>query len=405
METAAPAFEFTLQFAAGVGQIDPAAGKLRGVTVAEVGAAVGHFAYLDAAGKVVGVGGIADARDFPTAKRSVPLAMDAASLATVVAAAKPIARVKTREDHDDAIRSRAGYAENFRIEAGKAVCDLTILDAYANRAIFLETAQKTPELIGLSGDFKFTAEIVGDQALMRVTRVDAVDIVDRGAVTHHGLFSVKSQPASGVDTPGSEKSARMAAAPNTADDEMAAPDWEAFKALCAGVAAYQAKHAECAAVIKECMSAIQPVPVPTPPGALAPANATNTMTAEAQLALKKEITTELSTSLAAIVATETAKAVQAASVEFRKELSALGLKPAVVPAPAAPATPATPELPADAPKTFLELKASIAKERKVSPAKAAEAAMRENPAFYAAHLRSKGIITEAQYSAQLAARR
>lgn len=167
-------------------KVDAGKGVLRGVTVAQVGEALGHFAYLDASGKVVAVGGKDGG---PPQTKRVPLCMDAKSIETVVAAGNMGGRVKARDDHNDAIGSRAGYAENFRMEGGKAVCDMTFYDSYRNRELVLETAAKTPELMGLSGDFKFDAEVIGGRAVMRVTKVDAVDIVDQGALTHAGLFS------------------------------------------------------------------------------------------------------------------------------------------------------------------------------------------------------------------------
>lgn len=400
----APSFDFSIQFAAAVGQVDAAAGKLFGVTVAEVGQAAGHFAFIDAAGKVVGVGGLDDAKDYPGAKRRLPLCMDEQSVASVILAAKASPRIKSREDHDDAISARAGFAENFRADGPtKAVCDLNLLDAYANRAVFLETATKTPELIGLSGDFKFTAEIVGERAMMRVSSIDAVDIVDRGALTHRGLFACKPL---GVDSPATSQ---MAAKPKE-DDTM--PDFAAFKAMCESVAAYRAKNAQCEAQINECMAAIQPVRVPTPPGAPAPVPAGPGENPEAKLsvtasAMTPEQQTAFKSEMAALVATETAKATTAALVEFRKEMSALGLKPAAVPA-AAPAANVTTE-PAATTKTttetFLSLKASVAAERKLSPSKAGEAVMRERPELYAAHLAAKGVISQAEFQAQLAARK
>ncbi len=394
------AFEFTLQFGAGagIGTVDPSTGVLRGVTVAEVGDAIGHFAFVDAAGKVVGIGSLDDAKDFPAAKRRLPLAMDEISLDTVVAASLRAKRVKTREDHDDSIQSRAGFSESFRREGTKVVCDLNLLDAYINRAVFLETAQKTPELIGLSGDFKFTAEVNGDRALMRVTRVDAVDIVDKGALTHAGLFAVRR-----VDSGSNSKSATFMAKKTDGDgndgDQM--PDLDAFKTMCDAIASYRAKHADAGKAIDDAMSAIKPVPTPTPKDAPAPAKPDNTMTAADTAKMKAELTSELTVALAA----ETAKAVTAGLVEFRKEMSALGLKPAAVPTPSPTVTTDPAKATTSTTETFLSLKAKVAGEKKISASAAGQLVMREKPELYAAHLREKGIISEREYSAQLAARK
>jgi len=106
-------------------------------------------------------------------------------------------------------------------------------------------------------------EVIGDKALMRVTRIDAVDLVDQGALTHAGLFRVKTQ----VDTPPTENLSIMA---KSAPEK---PDFKAFKTMCEQVAAYRAATQEDGAEIDECMAVfqpIEPVKVPTPAGAPAP---------------------------------------------------------------------------------------------------------------------------------------
>lgn len=371
-------FPLTVQFsAADGGSLD--AGILRGVIVAEIGTATGHFAYVDKANSVMGVGSVDDAANFPGFAKRLPLCMDAKSLETVVIAAGLAKRIKAREDHSDAIEARAGYVANFRIESGKAVCDLTTFDAYKNRALFLETAAQTPELIGLSGDFKFTAEVKSDCALMRVTRVNAVDIVDRGALTHAGLFRAK-----GVDIPAQAKPEHTTMAKAKMDADEDAPDMDAFKTMCDSVASYAAKHADFKTKLDDCMSSIAPVTVPTPPGAPAPVKSDANVNPEAKLALKKELTDELSVQLKEIVATE----MKAAGVEFQKQMSALGLKPAAVPTP----PPADEKKTADAPTEFLALRASVAKERNISPTEAARAMMKEKPEVYEAYQIKLGVI-------------
>lgn len=385
------AFPFTVQFTARV-PINPATGIIPGVTVAEIGVATGHFAFLDRENAVLGVGGMADAPNFKGALRRLPLCMDAKSLDTVVAAGKAANRVKAREDHDDSVGARAGYGANFRLEEGKAVCDMTVFAAYRNRGVFMETAAETPELIGLSGDFKFNAEIKGDCAFMRVVKIEAVDIVDKGALTHAGLFAAK------VDIPegGATQLSIMAKSKNAAGDDI--PDMDAFKVMCESIAAYRAKHKEndIGPSVDECMAmfspeAIKPVPVPTPSGAPAPANSTNTMTA----AEKTALTTELTASMSALVDTAVKSAVTTATAEFQKQFSALGLKPAAVPAPAPAATePVVP--PAAVVKTdFLSLKASVAKERNISPSEAARVVMNEKPEAYREYQIKLGIIKAA----------
>ena len=384
-------FPFTIQFSA-VNSIDPQTGVLRGVTVAEIGTATGHFAYLDSTGKIMGVGGIADAGNFAGSSKRIPLCMDAASLETVVAAGKAAGRVKAREDHDDSVGARAGYVSNFRMENGKAVCDATVFDAYRNRGVFMETAAETPELIGLSGDFKFNAEVVGNCAVMRVSKIDAVDIVDRGALTHAGLFRAQ------VDMPenANPKFSTMAKS-NTATDseEMQVPDMDAFKTMCDSIAAYKAKHAEMGGKIAEAMAAISPVTVPTPAGAPAPVkgppsnpDASVKDPAAAFSALKTELITELTAHFTAIADTQATKAVNAAKTEFQQQMSALGLKPNAVPAPAAP----EPVKASAKGEDFLSLRASVAKEKNISLTLAAREVMREKPEVYHAYQVKLGIL-------------
>lgn len=381
---------FTVQFTARV-PINPATGIIPGVTVAEIGVATGHFAFLDRDNNVLGVGGFADMAECKGAVKRIPLCMDAKSLETVVTAGKAANRVKAREDHDDSVGARAGYGANFRLEEGKAVCDMTVFSAYRNRGVFMETAAETPELIGLSGDFKFTAEIIGDKAMMRVTRIDAVDIVDKGALTHAGLFRAK------VDTPATEET-QLSTMAKSKPPVAEVPDMETFKALCESIAAYRAQHAEndIGPAVEECMNlfsapAIKPVPVPTPPGAPAPANSTNTMTA----AEKTELTKELTASMSVIVETAVKTAVTTAKSEFQKEMSALGIKPAAAPAPAVPATEPAPVTQPAAKTDFLSLRASIASERKISLVDAARAVMNEKPEVFREYQVKLGIIKAA----------
>ncbi len=396
-------FEFTLQFGTNIGKVDSENGVLTGVSVAEVGIATGHFAFADAKGAIVGVGGYDDGAQFKGAVKRLQLAMDEESLATVVAAGKQSPRFKTREDHDDSIAARAGQSQNFRMDGAKVVCDVNIFDAYANRAVFLETAQKTPELIGLSGDFKFTAEVIGDQAMMRVTRIDAIDIVDQGALTHAGLFKVRAQ----VDTPATENLSHMAT-----KTPPAKPDLKAFKEMCAAVAAYRAASADDSAEIDDCMAGL----LPNPAGgeevqtgaAKAPAVATPAAITAAVKAAVGDLSATFSAKLdefKATLKTEAEAAAKAQAVEFGKRMSALGLKFEAGKEPTAEELAAAKKQADEAEaaikakagegKDFLSLKAARAKEKNIPASEAGRQIMAEFPDVYTAHLRSKGILRAA----------
>ena len=401
-------FPFTIQLSAG-SSVNAASGILNGVTVAEVGIATGHFAFLDKDNRILGVGGADDASNFKMAARRVPLCMDEISLQTVIAAGQAAKRVKAREDHDDSVGARAGFVANFRMEDGKAVCDATIFDAYRNRGVFLETASETPELIGLSGDFKFTAEVRNDAAYMRVTKIDAVDIVDKGALTHAGLFRALEVDTS--DKGNLETFTIMAKAPP------APPDLKAFKAMCDDIAAYRAAHAENTSAIDECMTALLPPklvgnasPVAAPLAAAA-ASTPSSMTASEKTELTTELTATFATLLTTKLAEATAKitadanaAADAKLLEMRKQFSALGIKPT-------PAKEPTSEELAEAKKLadaetaklaagkgaddFFTLQASIVKERKVTKVQASNIIASERPEVFHAYRVKLGQIKAA----------
>jgi hypothetical protein len=170
--------------------VDRVTGVLRGCTVAQAGVeATGKYIMVDAQGL----------RTFEEelCVRELPVWTDEKTLETLMtAAAAAPQRVKAREDHDDSIGARAGYAGAFRrIGNDRVIADVQLYKNYRNRDLVLETIAETPDQIGLSIDFLPEFEITGDRALMRVARLDAVDIVDEGAITHRGLFL-----SAGVDT-------------------------------------------------------------------------------------------------------------------------------------------------------------------------------------------------------------
>ena len=173
--------ELRCQFSAGQ-RVDSATGRILGATVAKAGVrAIGKYVFLDAQNERT--------IDPTKAARKVPVYTDEETLKTLMTAAmKEGGRVKVRENHDDSIGARAGSAEMFTRDGDRVTVDLSVFDAYRNRAVFLETAQKTPEAIGLSMDIDPTYEIRGDRAMMRVRQLFAVDIVDAGAVTPDGLL-------------------------------------------------------------------------------------------------------------------------------------------------------------------------------------------------------------------------
>lgn len=232
--------ELSMQLHAGA--VDVKGGVIRAATVAQAGVeATGKFVLLDKDGNLT--------RDPKLAARKLQVVTDEQTLDTIMTSADQAGGVlKVRSDHDDSLEARAGYADNFKkIPAGKetgsdvvlqarVICDLHLNDSYRDRDVVLETASKTPKLIGLSIDMLPEFEIFNGKALMRISELYGVDIVDEGAITHAGLFLNRS-----VD-----KSARLKTAtpdplhqmaddkkPLTIDDCMAAINklTEGFSAL------------------------------------------------------------------------------------------------------------------------------------------------------------------------------
>lgn len=178
--------EYDLSYQLSAGAIDAKAGIIKGATVAQAGVkALGKFVFLDKNGKLT--------RDEDEAEKKIPVFTDEKTLDTLMLAAAEDGGVyKVRSDHNDALDARAGYAVNFMREGNRVSVDLKLNDSYRDRDIVLETAAKTPRLIGLSIDMVPSFEIVGTgddmRALMRIEKLVAVDIVDGGAITHDGLF-------------------------------------------------------------------------------------------------------------------------------------------------------------------------------------------------------------------------
>jgi hypothetical protein len=170
--------------------VDRTGGMIRGCTVAQAGVnATGKILMLDASGRPT--------HDEKLSVRELPVWTDAKTLETLMTAAAKRPRFKVREDHDDSVGARAGYAAGFRVVDDRVVADVKLYDAYRNRDLLLETIAENPDQIGLSIDFTPVFELTKDRALMRIESLDAVDVVDEGAITHRGLFL-----SAGVDSPG-----------------------------------------------------------------------------------------------------------------------------------------------------------------------------------------------------------
>jgi hypothetical protein len=92
-----------------------------------------------------------------------------------------------------------GSVRNFRIEGEKLLADMEVLESYTHRAILEELVEKTPELFGLSAYFTAEYKVIDGKAYARIQKLNAVDVVDKGAVTPSGLFSAIAEPQ--ISTP------------------------------------------------------------------------------------------------------------------------------------------------------------------------------------------------------------
>lgn len=368
MSTATLEANHTLRCRLAAEAVESETGVIRGCTVAKAGVqATGKFVMLDAAGAIT--------RDEEQCKSRLPVFTDAKTLDTLMTAAKAAGkRVKMREDHDDSVGARAGYVADFkRITSGdedRVVTDLHIFKSYRNRNVMLETAQETPEEIGLSIDFTPSFELAGDRALMRVSELHAVDIVDEGAITPDGLLL-----SAGVDSVQKSESDKIS--DSNPPEKMASPSLEE---IMASVSALAASLKECQAGIAKLST---PPATPTPdPAAMAAVN-------------------ELKTQLAAQA--ETSKANTAAIAQMKKEKALLGFRGTEAEKIALSAAPIEDiEKLTQGKKSFLQLVDERVASAKCKRSEANLWVMKNHRAEYAEHLSAKGIFDPAKATMKVA---
>lgn len=187
------------------GKVDKAHGVITGCTVAMSGVqATGKVVLLDKDGVVT--------RDEKLGVKKVPVFTDDETLKTLMAAAAAAGkRVKTREDHDDSIGARAGFASEFLLtDDGRVTADIHLFESYRNRDVVMDTAEATPDKIGLSIDMDPRFDVVDGRAMMRIIKLHAVDIVDEGAITPRGLLF-----SAGVDSAENSDPSNPSNQPNT----------------------------------------------------------------------------------------------------------------------------------------------------------------------------------------------
>ncbi len=335
--------------------VDTAKGVIRGATVAKSGVqATGKFVWLDADGNIT--------NDFGAMTSQVPVFTDETTLSTLLAAAKAAGkRVKVREDHADFIGSRAGFADNFsQTDDGRVIADIHLLKSYEHREVVMETATETPGEIGLSIDFTPTFEIRDGKAMMRVSELHAVDIVDEGAITPDGLLL-----SAGVDTTPKVEPEKISPpakmATQTPDEIMSAIGKlsDAVGTLTKTVGEMQTK-----------MNAAPAAPAADP-----------------KVAETLQAVTELKTQLAAT---------NDKIVQMKREKALLGFRgTSEERAKLASAAPEEIEKVTSEKKDYLKLVAERAESAKCKKSEAHVWVMKNHPTEYAAHLAGKGVIRSA----------
>jgi hypothetical protein len=353
----------TLRLLLSAASVELTLGVIRGCTVAKANVqAQGKVVFLDKAGAIT--------RDAKLAVRELPVFTDEKFLETLMSSAAKVGpRVKSREDHNDAIGARAGFFDGFKLEADRVVADLHLFASYRNRDIVLETAAKTPEEIGLSIDFIPEFEIQGDRALMRVQKLTAVDIVDEGAITPGGLFL-----SAGVDS--EEKKETPQSVPPMPDDKKTPSNEEIMAALGA-----------LTKTVGECVAAMNAMK--TGAGAAAAAGESDAMKAI------RESNEKLAADLKA--QGERLNLITADNAKMKKERALLGFRGTSEERAALEQKSAEDiEKMTAGQKTYLQLVDERVASEKCSRAKAHEFVRTTNAAAYREHLKAKGVYDPAK---------
>lgn len=334
-------------------------GVIRGATVAKANVvALGKYVMLDKAGAIT--------RDPKQGVKKLPIYTDEKTLTTLMGAVKDAGgKLKVREDHDDSIGARAGFADSFALaQNGTVTADVHLFDSYRNRSVVIETASKTPDKIGLSIDFVPQYELAGDKALMRISSIEAVDIVDAGAITPDGMFL-----SAGVDS-----AARLQARKNSEPDSPMTPE-EIMAAVTKAIAPYTAAVDECKSALAKLTAAAAATPAP-------------------DAAMKAEVE---SLKLKAEAAEKAAKDATTATAQLKKERALLGFKGTASEkvSLASKTAEEIEQLNATA-KDYLTLVAERAESAKCSKTEAHIFVQRNNREVYAAHLKAKGVYDPAR---------
>jgi hypothetical protein len=159
-------------------KIDTTSGVIRDVSLISKGEARGHKALVDASGNVT-----TRPEEAISAK---PMFVDDTTLAQVAQCSN--GTLKLRADHGSGVLSTIGYIDNIRCSGDKVLGDVYIYESEPERAKILEIAEKNPEHLALSLEFRGDDEVNGDKVMARCSELIAAALVNEGAA-NKSLFS------------------------------------------------------------------------------------------------------------------------------------------------------------------------------------------------------------------------
>lgn len=115
-------------------------------------------------------------------------------------------KVLVKENHKNAgggttgVDAMVGFLTGFRVEDGKTKADLHFYSSHPRRDLYLDAAENTPELFGLSAAFipPEKDEVKGGKKMARVEELVSVDLVTTPAANPSGLFSAGVDSSDGA---------------------------------------------------------------------------------------------------------------------------------------------------------------------------------------------------------------
>jgi len=143
-----------------------------------------------------------------------PFSIDRVSMAQIVGAITdrggtlPV-RCTHPDDGQDGLPTTVGQVRNVRLEGSSVRGDVYLLSHAPGREHLLDVAESMPTEIGVSLEFPADGFSIAESSgalVLRVTRVDAADLVGRPAANPNGLLAagdetMAKQPANNNDTP------------------------------------------------------------------------------------------------------------------------------------------------------------------------------------------------------------